>query len=307
MTPISVLIPIVGGCWVVFLASLFIIVRPRGGTERNAKAAANLGLPLTEKIDPLITDGNRTAFQAAILSCLVSLIVAGLVLSAIRESNLGQIFFGYTLTMYAGFGIGATIAALVNERHRQALSVRFARASAVTANDYRSPLERWTPRVAVAVLVVGVLVRATLSPSGFGGIPILFLVYVALAIASLILTEVATRLILGRNQPAGSPLELAWDDAFKSRTLGTLIAATTLLGGYGALSIIAFRDDDASAGEVSATTIQLLIGVAGLCFVLISNIVTAASRPQLRYLRRLWPDFATENDLRATAQPAVKL
>jgi hypothetical protein len=310
MTHISSWIPIIGGAWVVFLAILFAILRPRAhsdraASKRNQRTAAQFGLPLTPESEPIIEAGIRRTFHAAMYGAFGALLVAAVVLMVIGENTPGHIFFGYTLTMYAGFGVSATVAALVAERRRQASSIRFARSRAVTISDYRSLLEQWTPRIVVALLTVGLALRSLLSLRGIGDIPPFIPIFALVAVIAAGIFEVANRLVVGKGQPAGSAIELAWDDAFTGRALASIGLSVTNLAAYGSLFSIVFLAGREEQGAIAGEKVQILFSIVAVILVVVAAIIGAATKAQQRYLRRLWPQFSAENDARAASAAAA--
>jgi hypothetical protein len=153
------------------------------------------------------------------------------------------------------------------------------------------PLERWLPRIAVALGLAGFVVRVSLGAPATA--PVFLYVYAALMVATLVVCEVAGRLLLRRGQPAGSALELAWDDALRSRALNAIAVTPFFLGAYFGLVAPAFYPPTHDAGSALGSLIQATLVLVAAALLLVWSGTAFATKPQQRYLRRLWPEFAS--------------
>jgi hypothetical protein len=166
----------------------------------------------------------------------------------------------------------------------------------VTVADYLAPIERQGARATTLGSVLTLIATlVTLAWTEFPPAAIAATIAAAaltlLSVASLVLLEVFGRRIVERPQPAGSPAELAWDDALRSVALRDLVTAPIAVGLYGVtLGIVAL----ANALPISAVAAAVLSGVAMCTFaaVVLALVVSITNKPQQHYLRRLWPEVA---------------
>ncbi|MEO7122959.1 MAG: hypothetical protein ABI400_07560, partial [Lacisediminihabitans sp.] len=161
--------------------------------------------------------------------------------------------------------------------------------------DYVAPLERKGTLVAVVIAVavtliyigIGSGVVDTTTPLWRSGPAIV----TTLAVASLVLFEVVGRRIVRKGQPAGSPTELAWDDALRSQRLRGLLTAPLTLSAYGGFSaLMELSTGFSAAGKPQLSLLFSIPTVALGCAVFVVAIVTLITRPQRFFLRRLWPN-----------------
>ena len=284
-----------GVAWLVVLGLALILVLVLTPGSRVDRLARAMGLPLTDELRNSIAGQPRSAGVAALTSSAVGIVLAFILLLATNTTDMFEVLWAYILVIFVALGVGTTIGGLRAERKRTTAATRFARLRAVTLSDYLSPLRQWGPRVVIALLVVGLGLRALLSPRPFTHIPVFLVVYAVASVATLIVVELGMRRIIRRGQPAGSELELAWDDALKGRVLYSVGVAPLYLGSYGLLVASAFGGEGRrSAAVIHAIDIQLLFGLAAMVVNIVVLIVDAATGYQQRYLRRLWPDFAAE-------------
>jgi hypothetical protein len=300
------LIPGVGLGYLILFVIVFLIMRTSPSPRRLQKLVNAVGLPLTADLEPDILAATRVEQRSTILVTAGSILVAGVILGLTHTNAFLPILWGYTMLVLAGTAVGALLSTFRGERRRQARAIRFARAKAVSMSDYVSALDQWAPRIVVALFVGGLAVRCALTPHLTRDVPVFLFVYAAFAIATLVFSEVARRTILAHGQPAGSDLELAWDDALKGRALWSLTVAPLYLAGYGGLMTGAFST--AGAENVRATFAALAeegISLIALLFMLVVIILWSASSYQKRYLRRLWPEFAVATGATPTAPTAL--
>lgn len=254
---------------------------------RALSRSAGLALPdeLAPRIRARVARRIRAVAAGASASIVISvaLLATGLLQPSQRIGDVWLVLGAY----FAGMAVGAAINATTDRPTTDENGPRLARSGAVSLADYVSPLERIGARVMVglAALVLVVSLLATgLGParvtSGFA--------ILALALASLVLFEIAGRRIVDRPQPVGSPTELAWDDALRAGSIRELVTAPLVVGAWGTMFVGADQ-------LFSSQIINGLWAVAGLalaggyCAVAIYSVV---SRPQQYYLRRLWPEVA---------------
>jgi hypothetical protein len=276
---------------------LHLIPAYRAFAARRFGRAVWLAMPTGDLLASVERRVGRRAVAGAVggLAAL-AIIVAGL--STVRVSEYDD--FAATWVLVGGFFVGIAIGSAVNvltePRRAAGESLQYARAEAVDLGDYVAPIERQGARIVVVASVVVGAALAVLSAtvdegglSGLGGA----LVVVAFGLAALVLFEVGSRRLLARGRPAGSPTELAWDDALRSSALRDLVTAPLALGFYSLLVLGGelanrYTGDVAVAGAVFLVVV-IVGGFAALVFVMVT-------RPQRHYLRRLWPELAATQD-----------
>jgi hypothetical protein len=291
----------IGLGYALFSCGLILLVRPRVPAQRTDAIARLVGLPLSPEVEPTIRTTQRGEVRATLVAIVVALAAAtaGILLSGIAAPT--QMFWiDFTATI-AALGLGTTIGTLTHERGRQAGSVRVARLRAVSLSDYRSPWEQWMPRIVVALALAGLVLRGTVDPHGFAIVPVFIWVYAGITVAALLVCEIGGRAIVRGGQPAGSALELAWDDALKSRALSAIAVAPLYLGVYFNIGAIAFFPQTHTGPTADAAQLEIEVSLLAAILVIVWLVSTLITKPQQRYLRRLWPEFAA----RAAAPVAV--
>jgi hypothetical protein len=204
-----------------------------------------------------------------------------------------------------GAGLGATVATFIAEGRRESGVVRVARTTAVTVGDYVPPYQsvvRW-----FGVIVAGGAFAADcwLAATDSGGyLSIVSGVLLGLAVLTLLVYEVVVHRVIRRGALAGTPLELAWDDALRSYALVNFNGLVALIALY---SVVAYNTLVASATPHMASEpaygvfVGLLpIAASAAIFILVGLMTSVGSRQH--FLRRLWPQLAEEA---AAAAPAA--
>ncbi|BEP12363.1 hypothetical protein acdb102_06740 [Acidothermaceae bacterium B102] len=183
---------------------------------------------------------------------------------------------------------------LVREAHRRGAhrGPRVARAVVPHLSDYVRPLEIWAARfIALAVVPAAVLgavfgdtdakTSALVAPS--------LVVGAAIVAAVWALAELTARRLLEVGQPADNPIELAWDDALRSRQLRELFLFVSAFG----LLLTMFS----ALGELPDS----LTMVPFLCALAVLGLLGLVGKPASHYRRRLWPAPTDRRQARATA------
>jgi hypothetical protein len=281
-----------GAGYTVFLAFLLFVVRPKTQKRRIQLLVNSVGLPLTSEIEPTVVANQRREVRVGFLGVVVGIAVASCGLILARVSSPGEIFLIDFTLIVVSVGIALALAAVVHEDRRQKSAVRFARLRAVTIGDYRAPLERWMPRIIVLLALAAFAVRVILTPGTFGISAAFLYLYAVLMVISLAFCEIASRLLLRRGQPAGSALELAWDDALRSRALTSIAVAPFYLGLYFSVAAIALYPSSGSAAAALGVQIEALVTLLCAALLLVTSIRTLGTNARQRFLRRLWPEFA---------------
>jgi hypothetical protein len=177
---------------------------------------------------------------------------------------------------------------------------RVARADVPTLADYVPAAEAWSVRVAVGIGAIGaaaVLVgggAGLLGVATVGATSVLAAVLAACAVVALVLYEVFARRVVGAGQPAVSVDELAWDDALRAANLRDALAAPLALA-VAAIAVALGAAAEASLDGPWAHTVVGLSGAVVLGLVVIAGIgllLTATTKPERHFRRRLWPDPA---------------
>ena len=285
------------------LATLFLVILVLNSSRAFLAGSANrlgtfVGLTAPDNLATQIADRNGRRGRAVSLGAIVGtavpviLIVTGVIATSGRNGDPADLWFIIGGAV-GGIGVGAAISAL---RAKPVVpeGERFARAGAVTLEDYIAPVDLIGSRVAVGISVVVLIAAAIVAPStalSVGGIVI------ALGVVALVFFEVVIRRILDRAQPVGSPAELAWNDALRARAMRDVAGAPMCLGVWGALALLL---------NLASSDTGTVVAIGGAILVFGATLAAAAfsiaSKPQQHYLRRLWPDVAAA----AKAAPVTK-
>lgn len=296
------------GSAVVLVALTF---APRARAASVARLGRSVGLAVPEGHEATLAARaarrtRATAIGAAIGTAVVVLaLVTGVIPASDPDSDVSDIWL-----LLGGWFVGLAVGAMVNaltDKPTVVIGERFARASAVDLRDYLAPIDRVGARTSVAVGVLALGGASLLVASGFIR-PIAALtvsaIVVGLGVASLVLFEIASRRILERPQPAGSPTELAWDDAMRAQHVRDMATAPISLGLWGALVVLLTLLDQyiPMTGAGGLLFGLLMVAVAALlALALAAAVFSIATKPQQHYLRRLWPTVAAD-----LARPAAR-
>ena len=281
----------IGAIFLAFLAFLFFVVRPKNLTQRIQVVANNAGLPLTAEIEPMVVGTLRRDVRIGFASVAVGVAIASAGMVIAGEHSPGAIVFIDMSAVLLAIGIGGVIGFVAQEDARQKSQVRFARLSSVGISDYRAPLEQWMTRVVIILALAAFIFRVVAGTGGIAATPPFLFVYAAAMLVSLGICEIASRALVRRGQPAGSPLELAWDDALRSRALSSISLAPLYLGGYFNIASITFYPNSRSAAAVLAVELSAGLELLFALGLLLWAISWITRKPQQRYLRRLWPQL----------------
>ncbi len=296
--PVLWIVGIALGFFALLALPLFVI-RPRSASLRPGAVAEAVGLPLTPEVEQMITSTQRRQVRTIVASTSGAIVLASIGMLVARVSDPGQMFWIDFTAIVAASGVASTIATLAREDNRQKGQVRIARLRAVVLSDYRSPFDQWAPRIVVLAAILALVVRALQANGGPSAVPALVYGYVALTAISLAIGEIGSRMVIRSGQPAGTELELAWDDALKSRALATLVVAPFYLGAYFGTATVALYPLQATGLTPVGALAQLAVTVVAMSLLIVSALQSVANKQ--RYLRRLWPDMVG-----ATATGAVR-
>ncbi|MDJ0338774.1 hypothetical protein [Cryobacterium sp. PH31-O1] len=274
-----------------------------------------VGLALVPEIVPELSRRIYRRERAGIFGSVAGLVVgmAALVGMDGGESLWNGLVAGLAITL------GSTIALIINDSRSAFAPVpeapRLARSQSPRLPDYVTPLDRAFSLSLLALATFGyiavlaviainpervfdaVLVRSILGPAGL---------LLALAAVTSLLTWAAANALLGRGQPAGTYVELAWSDAFRSTTLRSLvgipgiIAAVSTCVLFLSLSNAIRVPAPGSFGEMLVNSFTI-VGPVLVVVLMGWSITSLRNRSTTHYLRRLWPETAVELDRRRHA------
>ncbi len=294
-----VLVALLLGALVVLVAVTAI---PAVGRLAAGSVSRRLGLALPPELMETVRRrvtrrtfaGAAGAFLATVAA--VAVLTAGVV-TPLRD--IGTIWFVLG-AYFAGLSVGAALSAVTEQPGGDDTRPRVARAGAVTVADYVAPVDRIGARVVVGLAALALLISAVVAGNG-GELPRLTtgVAIVALAVASLVFFEIASRRIIDRGQPVGSTAELAWDDALRASALRDIITAPIVLGFWG----LVFNASDHANEGGPAGTVTLIVLAILLASAFGVALFSLTTRPAQHYLRRLWPDVAAAAQVQlSTAQ-----
>ena len=247
---------------------------------------------LAEKLGRVVhAEGSLEVSRRALLvqrSAIVgALLVSGFLVFVI--AGVEQAFTAWVVVTGAFLGAagGAVVAAVIDSGRRpKDAGVRIARGRAVSLGDLLPARRHIWAIAAAAFAIAASAVMSLLFPLAWRwGAGII----VIIALFGLVLIEGAGRWLAGYRQAASSLEELAWNDAFRSRTLrwasGALTAAGFCVAGAVLVTLVS------SGGETSS----VIAGLASLLSVVpLAGLVwwfsDQPTRDQRFYLTTLWAD-----------------
>jgi hypothetical protein len=234
-----------------------------------------------------IVTGGLGALGAAALAALTT-----------EEAAGGFRLLAVVLGLFVGHAVGHGVVAWRESVSRAADGPRLARATVPTHGDYVARHERVGAWVVAGLAFLGGAALLLLGGSevldgAFRGIvPTGFAVAVmGVPALTVVLDELLARRLLDRPQVAATTLELAWDDALRSRTLRDMITVPLTTGYFGLtalLGVVGDRveggwPDDPAVGIMAGAFIVLLLGGA------VMAVVSLVLGPERHVRRRLWP------------------
>jgi len=272
---------------VIVVLGIALIVSTFLARSRAARAdgfARSVGLDLPASLRAAVTERVALRHRGGAIGMIVGIATSVFVLSIYPSSD--QSFaapFVLVGGAFAGLAIGVAITSARAAAPLDPTAVKYARTSAVSLSDYVAPLERTGARIVVG-LAVAVAIASVIVGVPLGGI---LVTLTALAAGALAFFEVAGRRIVDRSQPAGSPAELAWDDAVRASVLRDIVTAPITLGAYAVVVSAAALVERLLQGNDFANGAIVLAAV--IAAVTLAT-VAITSRPQRYFLRRLWPE-----------------
>lgn len=274
--------------WTVAIAigvlGLALIVSTFLASPRAAHAnrfARSVGLALTDGVRTVVTDRVSRRHRGGAVGMILGTAATVFVLSTDPASS-DNFASPFVLVggAFAGLAVGVALTSASTAAPLDPTAVKYARTSAVSLSDYVAPLERTGARIVVGLSVISLIAGVV---SGVA-LNLVLVGLTAFAVAALLFFEVAGRRIVERAQPAGSPEELAWDDAVRASVLRDIVTGPITLGAF-AFVVAA----GAIADRLTEST-SIVVLAAGLVFAVSLAIAAIASRPQRYFLRRLWPE-----------------
>jgi hypothetical protein len=233
--------------------------------------------------------------------------------TAIRETPVPALaFFG---AAWAGSKLGGAIASLLMQRHLWTRRPPASAPSRVTVDDLIDPLDR---KNILGVLVVSAALSSAylvleLTTSLFWDLPALLgpiiAVLACLAVGATWLSRArswADRRPVEPGVSTPSDLRLQWNDALRSLAIRDVLAATMILGGYAIVSAtLGILSALPAFVEIAPTLAnEVFVGALLLSFGYVWYLTLERPVAQ-RYLHRLWPEIAEENErLQREAQEA---
>jgi hypothetical protein len=189
----------------------------------------------------------------------------------------------------AGLSIGTALGATFDQFVRPDTAMRLARLRPTRISDYVATPHRliaWlTVASAVAIMVIRDIRASVEGPPPASANILLCNYIVGIGLLGMLIFEIAGRRIVARAQPAGSSVELVWDDALRASSLRDLVLTPSYLCAYAFLLVAAH-----GANTSSAPLDFVLAGLYVLLVVgwLASIVASRSARHQ--YLERLWPN-----------------
>ncbi len=281
----------VSGGFLALAAIMFFVVQPKTSPRRLQAVVNSVGLPLPPELLPVVVAAQRRGVRVGFASIAAGLLIAAAGMLLAHDGSLGEVVFVDFTAILVSISVGSAVGTVVREDARQKSQVRFARLRSVGVSDYRSAVERWAPRVVVALSLAAFAFRLVIAPGSPGGTPIFLFIYSGAIVLSLAFCEIGSRLLVKRGQPAGSALELAWDDALRSQALNGIALAPLYLGAYFNIAVISLNPPTRGDGGVIAVELSVILELLIAACLLAWAIFAGRTKPQQRYLRRLWPEL----------------
>ncbi|TFD07756.1 MULTISPECIES: hypothetical protein [unclassified Cryobacterium] len=277
-----------------------------------------VGLALVPEIVPELSTRIYRRERAGVVGSMVGL-VPGVALLVLTDGSQNP---WNGLVVLVAMTVGSTVALIGNDSRSAFAPVaevpRLARSTSPGLADYVTPLDRAFSLGLLGLATLGyatvlgviainpervfddVSVRTILWPAGL---------LLALAAAASLVTWAAANALLGRGQPAGTYIQLAWSDAFRSTTLRSLVGIPGIIAAVSScvlflsLSEAINRPARGSIGEILVGSFTIM-GPVLFVALLSWSLTSMRNRNTTHYLRRLWPETAVELD-RHRARGAV--
>lgn len=287
--------------------------KPAGRTTAVRAYTRRVDLALDESVEPVVAA--RLAQRervGVVLGAVVGLAaLAWIALGSVVSAEDPYAVLVVALAFFLGHAVGYGAVAW-NESRRPAPTgtTRIARATAPTQDDYVPPIERRGARVAAALSVLVALGLVVVDAAGvldLGTLPWgLVVAAVVLPPVTVVLHEVFAARLLEQRQVATTTLELAWDDALRSRTLRDMVTVAIVTGCYGPIALLAVVGDGLEGGWPANPAVGVVTGAVFLLggVMVVTALVAAAGNPHRHFRKRLWPDGVEQQAHDAVADGA---
>lgn len=282
---------------VLALAWVVPFLTPAGRAAAARRFARSVDLSLPPALAPAI--GRRLAVRE--LAAMGTGLLLGWGSVAVLAGTTGPDGHGLVLaaaflTFFLGHAIGNGATAWW-EATRPVLPAgpRVARAAVLAQGDYVAPIERLGARAMVSVSVVVVLGVLIGSDVGWFTIDPLHPIWIGAALivppALLVMHELVAARLTRRPQPAGSALDLAWDDAMRARTLRDMVTVPIATAAYVPLALLSLVSERIGGAPPRSFGFDLVTGafLVLLLALLVTAVVAIALRPHRHFREQLWP------------------
>jgi hypothetical protein len=294
------------GLYLVLGAGVLIAdTRPHARERAVLKFASNVGLALPQRLaEPIrlrLISRRRNSTIGGMIGAVAATATLLLLAPAAtpHDELLNPLFI--VAGIFAGAAISLSVSAVRDSAGESSSDrVRYARSHAVELNDYISRGELLLARVPVALAAVALLTVVTLASIGLLSytslVALLASVVLSLvAVGTLLAHEVVGRRVVAMANHVESPEELVREDALRAMTIRELAAPPTFLGYYALLMTVnplLVAPDESARGVLAFVTLAVaIVTVVTAVGMLVSALVV-----KRQFLRRLWPELATEAD-----------
>jgi hypothetical protein len=275
------------------------VVSAHWGKSAATRFSRRFGLEVPPGMEGAIRASVRARRIGAPIGTTVAVTIAAVFLLVLPGFQLLAIWWCLFGSYLLGAGVGSTIGILVTERRRERGVVRVARTTTVKISDYVSPLQTafmwFCVAAAIVLFAVDCWLATTDSPEYLS---IVSGVLVGLSVVALVVYQVFARRAVSRGALAGTPLELAWDDALRSYALVNLSSMVALIALYSlvAYDTVAIIATPKVADQTIFGVYVGLLPISATVAILTLIAITTSIHTRQHFLRRLWPQFAPAVD-----------
>jgi hypothetical protein len=276
-------------------ASLIAISQRKTAAQRFSR---RFGLDVPDGFEPTI----RAGLEARRIGAPIGVVIGVVIATTLLLANPGLTLLATWWCLFGAYLLGATLggttAILLAERRRDASVVRVARTSALTVGDYVPPFQTVFSYICIGLAIVAfagdVWLSIAVSPYFLS---IVSGVVAAIGVVALICYLVISHRLVSRGAIAGTPLELAWDDALRSYALTNLSTVVCLIPLYSLVAYDALLVNPAGIDANPLFSVFTgLLPIAATFGIVAAVVVTTLTRSRQHFLRRLWPELAPKVD-----------
>jgi hypothetical protein len=276
------------------------------GKSAATRFSRRFGLEVPAGMEGAIRASVRARRIGAPIGTTVAVTIAAVVLLILPGFQLLAIWWCLFGSYLLGAGVGSTIGILVTESRRERGIVRVARTTTVKISDYVATLQTvfmWFCVGLAIVLFAGDLWLTTTNSPEY--LSIVSGVLIGVSAVALVVYQVIARRSVSRGALAGTPLELAWDDALRSYALVNLSSMVALIALYSlvAYDTIAIIATPKVADQTIFGVYVGLIPISATVAIFTLIAITTSVHTRQYFLRRLWPEFAPAVEQRESAIP----